>query len=265
MTKRRTLIALLSMAVVCFFFLAFWAGGRREVTLHGTVESWFEQSAFFPNGDCSRKPFWFNWPNERDYDMNARIEALGYPDALRVKLIGNVSRLGMYGHRGAYRREVWPIKVIPVDPAPPYRPGKPRPDQFTSPDGNIIARIRSTKAPGATSESRIELRTKDGRVLTARDYASKDGEHGYGIVREAWTPDSQFFVYSLESSGGHQAWHTRVHFFSRRDNKIVELDQVLKDAVANPQFLISAPDRVTVELWFSKETRTVSLGHLVKP
>jgi hypothetical protein len=102
--KRRTLLPLLAIAVVCVLILAFWAGGRREVPLDGTYQSGFEQSAFIPDGNCSKKPFWFHWPD--DYDMNARIKALGYPAALRVKLIGNVSRLGKYGHLGDYPREV---------------------------------------------------------------------------------------------------------------------------------------------------------------
>jgi hypothetical protein len=72
---RRTLFALIAIAVVCLLFLAFWAGGHCEVTLEGTYQSGFEQSAFIPDGDCSKEPFWFNWPDERDYDMNARIKA----------------------------------------------------------------------------------------------------------------------------------------------------------------------------------------------
>jgi hypothetical protein len=264
-TKRKTLIALLSIAVVCFSFLAFWAGGHREVRLEGTVQSGFETSAFFPDGDCSKKPFWFNWPAERQYDMNARILALGFPEALHVKLIGNVSRLGSNGHLGGYPREVWPVKVISVDPAPPCWPGAPRPENLISPDRNIIALIRYPNPSGTATESRIEFRTQDGRVFAARNYDSADGKHGYWITRAAWTPDSQFFVYRLESSGDHESRHTPVHFFSRRDNKIMELDQILGDAITNTQFLVSAPDRVTVDLWSSKQTRTVSLGNLPKP
>lgn len=128
--KRRTLGAMLVITGVCLLSLAFWAGGRREVALQGTYESGFEHSAFFPDGDCSKKPFWFHWPDDDDYDMNARIKALGYPAALRVKLIGNVSRLGKYGHLSAYPREVWSIKIISVDPAPPCGQGTPKPDFY---------------------------------------------------------------------------------------------------------------------------------------
>ena len=138
-------------------------------------------------------------------------------------------------------------------------------EEFPSPDRRVVAFVRSTKAPEATIESRVELRSENGRVLARFSYVSGDGEHGYGITKAAWTPNSRFFVYSLESSGGHQSWHTPIQFFSRSDNRVVRLDDVLKDAVSNPQFVISAPDRVTVELWFSKQTKTVSLGQLRKP
>jgi hypothetical protein len=135
-------------------------------------------------------------------------------------------------------------------------------ERLGSPDGMLVAAVRSKRAPEATDESRIELRTQAGMVLAKRDYTSEDGEHGYGVTKATWTPDSQFFVYSLESSGGHQAWNSPVWFFSRKDNKFLSLDHALNDAVADPTFRISAPDRVTVELYFSKQTRTVALHQL---
>jgi len=95
-----------------------------------------------------------------------------------------------------------------------------------------------------------------------RNYASADGEHGYGVAKAAWTPDSQFFVYSLESSGGHSAWLSFVQFFARKQSKFVSLDDHLNDAIMNPDFSVSAPDRVKVELWFSKQTKSVALGDL---
>jgi hypothetical protein len=136
--KRRTLFALLATAIVCLLFLAWLAGDRREVSLDGTYESGPEQSKFFPDGDCSKKPFWFNGSTELDYDWNARVKALGYPTALRVKLIGRVSRLGKYGHLGGYPREVWPIKIISVDPASPCGQGTPKPDFYDEVSQTLI-------------------------------------------------------------------------------------------------------------------------------
>jgi len=143
------------------------------------------------------------------------------------------------------------------------RPG-PAPVRYESPDKSIVALVFPVSKPGYESyESRVELRSKSGRVLAQHDYSSADGEHGYGVAKAAWTPDSNFFVYSLESSGGHQPWHSPVNYYNRAQSKFRSLDDALYDAVANPQFSISAPDRVAVELWFSKATRTVSLSALV--
>ena len=136
-------------------------------------------------------------------------------------------------------------------------------ERFLSPDGTIIALVRSTKAREATIESRIELWSQRGRVLAGRSYVSPDGEHGYGITRAVWTPDSQFFVYSLESSGGHQAWHTPVRFFSRSTNEIFSLDNALKDSVIDPQFVVSAPDSITVKLQ-ATQAKTVSLHQITR-
>ena len=135
-------------------------------------------------------------------------------------------------------------------------------EKYTSFDGAQIAVVRSQHVSEATDESRIEVRSNSGAISVKRDYSSPDGEHGYGVTKAAWTPDSQYFVYSLESSGGHQAWHTPVWVFSRKDSKFFSLDRALRDAVSNPQFLVSAPDQITVELYFSKQTRTVALRQL---
>src|SRR5262245_23420284 len=89
---------------------------------------------------------------------------------------------------------------------------EPTTKKYQSPDRAIVAVIKSTKAPEATEESSCEFRSASGKILARKSYASADGEHGYGVIKAAWTPDSQFFVYSLASSGGHQAWHSPVKF-----------------------------------------------------
>ena len=92
---------------------------RHELLLQGTLQTGPEQSAFFPDGDCSKKPVWFNWPDQLDDGLKARLQALGKPAALRLKLIGNISSVGKYGHLGGYPREVWSTRIISVDPTPP--------------------------------------------------------------------------------------------------------------------------------------------------
>lgn len=139
------------------------------------------------------------------------------------------------------------------------------PKKFVSPDGNVTAIVIPVgKESGREEyESRVELRSKTGKMLAERDYSSEDGEHGYGVTRAQWTPNSQFFVYSLQNSGGHAPWHAPVRFYSRTENRILSLDDALDDAVMDPQFEVGPPDRVTVTLWFSKKSLTVSLAALM--
>lgn len=104
--------------------------------------------------------------------------------------------------------------------------------------------------------------TEAGRLLAQRSYTSDDGEHGYGVVKAQWTPDSQFFVFSVVSSGGHQPWRSPVEYFNRKTHGFFNLDDVLNDAVINPEVVIGAPDTVTVDLLLAKKAVTVSLSTL---
>jgi hypothetical protein len=131
---------------------------------------------------------------------------------------------------------------------------------YASPDGTLVAVIVSVDQPEATDESEVRVQAASGKVLARKNYRSEDGEHGYGVTKAQWTPDSQFFVYSLESSGGHQPWHSPVQYFDRKLHKFLSLDDALGDAVLNPHFTVEAPDRVTVELYFARKKSTVSLS-----
>ena len=114
--KRQLLKITLVAAGVCVMGILFWARGRHEIVLDGTLQFSFEESAFFPNGDCSNKPFWWEYPNRLDTELAAKWEALGKPAALRVTVRGNLSAVGMHGHRGGYLREVQPVALISVSP-----------------------------------------------------------------------------------------------------------------------------------------------------
>jgi hypothetical protein len=137
--------------------------------------------------------------------------------------------------------------------------------RYPSPDGTFLAIVTSLHKLGATPESKVELRTEAGTVLEDQSYTSDDGEHGYGVTKAQWTPDSGYFVFSLESSGGHQAWHSPVRYFSRKDHTFLSLDDALHNAVMSPQFIIGAPDKVTVNLYFGNKTVTASLSDLEAP
>ncbi len=138
--------------------------------------------------------------------------------------------------------------------------------QYESPDKALIASVVATNSGTAiaSSESRIEVHSSTGELLAQEDFTSQDGEHGYAVIKAEWTPDSQFFVFNLESSGGHSPWHTPAKFYSRKQQRIIGLDDALHDSLTGGEFLISAPDKVTVRLWFKKKKVTVSLSELAE-
>src|SRR5712692_560460 len=77
--------------------------------------------------------------------------------------------------------------------------------EYNAKDGSRVLILPIGKLPGhAEQESRIEFYSPQNQMLCAVDYSSPDGEHGFGVVKAAWTPDERYFVFSLASSGGHQ-------------------------------------------------------------
>jgi hypothetical protein len=118
--------------------------------------------------------------------------------------------------------------------------------EYPSPDGKFKGIVISTKKSGTGSEeSQIEMRGSDGTLLFQNSYESDDGEHGFGVVRAGWSPDSKFFVYSMTSSGGHQAWHFPTNFIAVTDLKIHELDNLL-GLITSPDFKFAPPDTIQV-------------------
>jgi hypothetical protein len=116
--------------------------------------------------------------------------------------------------------------------------------EYLSPDGKYRAYvIPLPKALYGSGESKIVIKAKSGKTLCLKSYGSEDGEHGFGVEKAAWTFDSRFFVYSMSSSGGHQAWHFPTNFISTTDWKVPKLDDYL-GPITDPGFLLSAPDTV---------------------
>ncbi len=115
-------------------------------------------------------------------------------------------------------------------------------EEYLSPDGAYRAIVVTlSKAPYGSGESEIFIKSKDEEIICSKNYQSEDGEHGYGVEKAAWTPDSKFFVYSMSSSGGHQAWHFPTDFIAIADFKIYSLDDYV-GPVTNPDFVLAAPD-----------------------
>jgi hypothetical protein len=125
--------------------------------------------------------------------------------------------------------------------------------EMGSPDGSLSAWIIpvSQKA-GAPAESLVQIWSPKEKAqgmpkaMGAFDHTSETGSNGRGVVKAAWTPDSQFFVYTTMSSGGHSPWHATGYFYDRRNNRIRSLDDfgvvVLETGIA-----VEAPDLIEVK------------------
>jgi hypothetical protein len=101
---------------------------------------------------------------------------------------------------------------------------KPKGLTYVSSDGARWAKIMPVSE--ICVESRIEIRKRSG-LLLRRSFASPDCEHGMAVERGAWTSDARFFVFNAQSTGGHQPWHWPIYFYSRSDNKLLNLDKYI--------------------------------------
>jgi hypothetical protein len=55
--------------------------------------------------------------------------------------------------------------------------------KYKSPDGSLVAIVKSVSQPEATDESEVRVQTASGKVLVRHNYRSGDGEHGYGVTK----------------------------------------------------------------------------------
>ena len=143
--------------------------------------------------------------------------------------------------------------------------------EYNAKDGTrvVILPVRKWTRDGSyrSYESQVEFYSPRHEMLCALDYTSADGEHGFGIVKAAWTPDNNYFVFSLTSSGGHQAWHAPTMFYTRRENSIHSLDSYVDGGISKGDFVLQSPNVVLTEVWRSEQPtpikfRVDSLGSL---
>jgi hypothetical protein len=76
-------------------------------------------------------------------------------------------------------------------------------------------------------ESRVVIRTSNGDTVTSKDYSSPRGTNGHYVVNAKWSPDSQFFVYSMSSSGGHSPWSFPMMVYSHQKKHIAGLSDMI--------------------------------------
>jgi hypothetical protein len=136
----------------------------------------------------------------------------------------------------------------------------------TSPDQQLRACVLSVgRHPNPPfNESRVEIRDVKGAVRATKDFKSADGEHGRNVQKMEWSPDSQFFVFSTASSGGHSPWHWQTYFYDRRRNTFKEVDD-FTGPVIKRNFKLSAPDWIEVQVQAtSADPGDITNGHSEK-
>jgi hypothetical protein len=99
-------------------------------------------------------------------------------------------------------------------------------------------------------ESRVVVRSVDGDTLNSFDHSSPRGMNGYYVDTAQWSPDSQFFVYSLVSSGGHSPWSHPTMVYSVKHNRFAHLSEMIDGRpLLSEKFQFSGQHDLTAITW----------------
>src|SRR5262249_38464994 len=72
----------------------------------------------------------------------------------------------------------------------------------------------------------------------------------YYVFNAKWSPDSQFFVYSMSSSGGHSPWSFPMMVYSRQKNRIAGFsDMINGEPTVSGDFHFAGPHTVVASTW----------------
>jgi hypothetical protein len=127
------------------------------------------------------------------------------------------------------------------------------PKVFVSPDKELRAVVLPVDISLDTTpdmESRVVIRTRSGDTITSKDYSSPRGANGLYVVEARWSPDSQFFVYSMSSSGGHSPWSYPIMVFSRQQKRIAAFsDMIDGKPTLSANFKFTGPHTLDAFTW----------------
>ena len=99
-------------------------------------------------------------------------------------------------------------------------------------------------------ESRVVIRTQRGDTVMSKDHSSPRGANGYYVYRGSWSPDSQYFVYSLVSSGGHSPWSFPIMVFSARRGQFTPFSEMIAGRpTLSGDFSFSGAHALTAMTW----------------
>lgn len=124
---------------------------------------------------------------------------------------------------------------------------------FVSPDKTMRAVVVATSISLDTTpdtESRVVIRSSAGSTVLSKDHSSPRGMNGYYVVQAKWSPDSQFFVYSLTSSGGHSPWSFPIMVYGRKANQFVAFsDMIGGKPTVSGDFTFAGPHTIAASTW----------------
>ena len=99
-------------------------------------------------------------------------------------------------------------------------------------------------------ESRVVIRSVDGDTRNSINHASPRGMNGYYVDIAEWSPDSQFFVYSMISSGGHSPWSHPTIVYSVERNRFAHLsDRIDGRPLLSEKFQFAGQHELTATTW----------------
>jgi hypothetical protein len=128
-----------------------------------------------------------------------------------------------------------------------------KPAIYASPDGTLRALVVPVDVSLYATpdmESRIVIRTAKGDTLTSKDYSSSRGTNGYYVIDAKWSPDSQFFVYSMGSSGGHSPWSFPMMVYSRQKNRFAGFSDMIEGRpTLSADFHFAGPHTLVASTW----------------
>ncbi len=143
-------------------------------------------------------------------------------------------------------------KLLP-SPRPESSCSSINPRIYPSPDGALRALVLPVDVSLYATpdmESRVVIRTSKGDTVTSKDYSSPRGANGYYVVNAKWSPDSQFFIYSMASSGGHSPWSFPMMVYSRQKKRIAGLSDMIEGRpTLSPDFHFAGPHTLVADTW----------------
>ncbi|THD72255.1 hypothetical protein [Phenylobacterium sp.] len=115
--------------------------------------------------------------------------------------------------------------------------------EVRSPNGALTASLTAVGA--GCDESVVTIRTAGPAVV--HSFTSPDCQNGYVVNQAQWTADSRFFIFNLQSSGGHQPMNQPLWRYDRTIGDIREVS--LPGNVVPGAFRLRPHDHLALRVW----------------